>query len=228
MALPYYLKKRIQDVVINIIMLAFLALTLLPIGWMVYSSLKDSTDIAIGKVGLRRAGTDILKIIPEKHKLLVLTADGGINYYDPEGLKKLSHFSYKTDASSFVVDDNYIWLASTNKGLIRISKDNFMQSKKIDFDTTGIDLAKVGSTYITKVGQDVFISLDYKNFSGVWQFDTQALKFIKQLRQAKNEYFPEAGQFNRKEFPGIDGEVVSEAGYNGAIYMGTSGGRLYQ
>jgi multiple sugar transport system permease protein len=33
-------------------MLAFLALTLLPVGWMVFSSLKSSTDIAIGRVGL--------------------------------------------------------------------------------------------------------------------------------------------------------------------------------
>ncbi|MFH1683580.1 MAG: carbohydrate ABC transporter permease, partial [Candidatus Margulisiibacteriota bacterium] len=228
MKIPYYLQKRITDIIISIVMLAFLALTLLSIGWMVYSSLKDSTDIAIGKVGLRRAGIDILKIIPEKDKLLVLTADGGVNYYDTESLRKLDHFSYKTDASSFVVDAEYIWLASTNKRLIRIAKDNFMQSKKIDFNTTGIDLPKVGSTYINKIGRDIFVSLDYKNFNDVWQFDAASLAFVKKLRQAKKEYFPEAGQIDRKEFPGIDGEVVSEASYNGSIFMGTSGGRLYK
>jgi len=50
--MPYYVRKRIIDIGISIIMLAFLALTLLPVGWMVFSSLKSSTDIAIGRVGL--------------------------------------------------------------------------------------------------------------------------------------------------------------------------------
>lgn len=54
MALPYYAKKRITDICISIIMLMFLALTLLPVGWMVFSSLKSSSDIAIGRVGLSR------------------------------------------------------------------------------------------------------------------------------------------------------------------------------
>lgn len=54
MAMPYYVRKRITDIIISIIMLAFLALTLLPVGWMVFSSLKSSTDIAIGRVGLSR------------------------------------------------------------------------------------------------------------------------------------------------------------------------------
>ena len=52
--MPYYVKKRIIDIIISIIMLAFLALTLLPVGWMIFSSLKSSTDIAIGRVGLSR------------------------------------------------------------------------------------------------------------------------------------------------------------------------------
>ena len=60
MKISYYAQKRIADFVTNIVMLVFLALTLLPIVWMVYSSLKDSTDIAIGKVGMRRAAADIL------------------------------------------------------------------------------------------------------------------------------------------------------------------------
>lgn len=52
--MPYYVKKRIVDVIISIMMLIMLAVTLLPVGWMVFSSLKSSTDIAIGRVGLSR------------------------------------------------------------------------------------------------------------------------------------------------------------------------------
>ena len=53
--MPYYLKKRITSIIINILMLIMLAITLLPIGWMIFSSLKSSTDIAIGRVGLSRS-----------------------------------------------------------------------------------------------------------------------------------------------------------------------------
>ena len=52
--LPYYVKKRIVNIIISAIMLIMLAITLLPVGWMVFSSLKSSTDIAIGRVGLSR------------------------------------------------------------------------------------------------------------------------------------------------------------------------------
>jgi multiple sugar transport system permease protein len=62
MALPYYVKKRITDVIISIIMLLFLALTLLPVGWMVFSSLKSSSDIAIGRVGLSRSVTGQVEV----------------------------------------------------------------------------------------------------------------------------------------------------------------------
>ena len=61
--MPYYVRKRFIDIIISIIMLAFLAITLMPVGWMVFSSLKSSTDIAIGRVGLSRdvSGKTIVK-----------------------------------------------------------------------------------------------------------------------------------------------------------------------
>lgn len=52
--MPYYLRKRLTDLSINIVMLVFLFVTLMPIGWMLFSSVKNSTDIAIGRIGLSR------------------------------------------------------------------------------------------------------------------------------------------------------------------------------
>ena len=60
--MPYYVRKRISDILISIVMLAFLALTLLPVGWMVFSSLKSSTDIAIGRVGLSHNATGKIEV----------------------------------------------------------------------------------------------------------------------------------------------------------------------
>lgn len=226
--IPYYIKKRIIDIVISTIMLAFLALTLLPIGWMIYSSLKDSTDIAIGKVGMRRAGTDILMIKPENENLLVLSANGGIDVRRIEDLKSVKRFSYKTSATSYFVDKEHIWLASANKGLIRVSKDNFRESKNASLPLKDIDFNKVTTTYITKQGDKIFVSLDYKTFNGVLRFNAEDLAFEKEIKGAKKRYFPRAGIFRGEEFEGVDGEVLSKAKVNDVLYLGTSTGRLFK
>ena len=228
MAMPYYLKKRIQDIIINIFMMAFLALTLLPIGWMVYSSLKDSTDIAIGKVGMRRAGRDVLMIKPVKENLLVLSADGGINRYRAADLEKLEHVSYKTAASSYLVDEKYIWIASANKGLIRVLRDNLKKSQTYKLPIWGFDMNKVTTTYIKQQGKNIFVSFDYKAFDGVLRFDPKHLKFMKLLKGAKKRYFPDAGQIRVKEVAGIDGEIFSEARVKDTMYYGSANGILYK
>ncbi|MFH1347710.1 MAG: carbohydrate ABC transporter permease [Candidatus Margulisiibacteriota bacterium] len=228
MALPYYVKKRIQNIIISIFMLAFLALTLLPIGWMVYSSLKDSTDIAIGKVGMRRAGRDVLVIKPVKEDLLALSADGGINLYRAADLKNLKHVSYKTAASSYLVDDKYIWIASANKGLIRVLRDDLKKSQSFTLPVWGFDMNKVTTTYIKNDERNIFVSFDYKDFDGVFRFDTQNMKFMKLLKGAKKQYFPNAGQLKVKEMAGIDGEIFSEAKVKDTMYYGTANGILYK
>ncbi len=224
--MPYYVKKRIQDILISIFMLAFLALTLLPIGWMIYSSLKDSTDIAIGKVGLRRAGTDILEIVPVGENLLALTADGGINEYRLDDLKELRHVSYKTAATSYLVDRAYIWIMSANRGLIRVSREDFKKSESFKLPLWGIDFHKVTTTYIKREGDDVYVSLDYKDFADVLRFDARNMKFMKLIKGAKKRYFPKAGMIAGEEFPGVEGEVFCQAEADGLLCLGTSGGRI--
>lgn len=228
MNISYYTKKRITDLVINIIMLAFLALTLLPIGWMVYSSLKDSTDIAIGKVGLRRAGRDVLMIVPERENLLIFTADGGLNRYHAQDLSKLKHHSLKTQATSYLLEDEYVWVASANRGLVRASRAKLALVDEFKFPLWGIDMNKVSTSYIKKQGYDIFVSLEYKDFDDVLRFDVRQLKFMKLIKGAKSQYFPEAAKAVIKEFPDVEGEIFSEARDGDVLYMGTGGGRLYK
>jgi len=228
MNIPYYVRKRIIDIVISTFMLFFLFFTLLPIGWMVYSSLKDSTDIAIGKVGLRTAGTDILEIQPVNNDLLVLTADGGINLLRAADLNPTRHKSYKTVSSSYVVDDKYIWLASANRGLIRISRDNFGRSKSFKYPLYGFDYHKVPATYIKKEGDNIFVSLEYKGFNGVLKFDARNMTFLELMKGEKKRYFPNAGTVQVEEFPGVDAEIFSKVRSNGYLYLGGSSGKLFK
>jgi len=230
MNLSYYFKKRLTDIIISFFMLVFLFFTLLPIGWMVYSSLKDSTDIAIGKVGLRRAGTDILLIKPIGQELLVLAADGGLNRFQAADLKLRAHYSYKTAATSYLLDGQYIWLFSADKGLYRIDQHNFKQHQRVRFDLPVIDYNKVTTTYLAKINGKIVASLDYKSFSGVWQFDpaTLAVKFI---REKKHNYFPERKRprpLDVAAFAGIDSEIFVQVRDNNVFYLGGSSGKLFR
>ena len=227
--MPYYLRKRITDIIINVFMLAFLALTLLPIGWMVYSSLKDSTDIAIGKVGLRRAGTAVLEIMPVKDELLVLSADGGISHYQARDLKLLKHASHRTTASSYLVDRDHIWIASANRGLVRVPRSDIGRSQSFAFPLYGIDFHKVTTTYIRRDGNNIYVSLDYRGFNDVLRFDARHLKFMKLIKGAKKRYFPQAGGvISGERRPGVDGEIFARASLRGQLFLGTSGGKLYK
>lgn len=230
MSLPYYVKKRVSDIVISVVMLAFLFLTLLPIGWMIYSSLKDSTDIAIGKIGLRRAGTDILEIVPQNGDLLVLTADGGVNLYRAADLKRLEHQSYKTAASAYVIEPDYIWLVSANNGLFCISRGDFKDYKRfaLPFKDGEVELNKVTTMFIKKAGRNLYLALDYKNYNNVFRFDAEELKFMQTIRNGKKKYFPNAGILQGGEFPGVDGEVFARARSNGYLFLGSSSGKLYK
>lgn len=229
MNISYYAKKRIADIVITVIMLAFLALTLLPIGWMVYSSLKDSTDIAIGKVGLRRAGTNILKIVPDQDNLLVLAADGSLSLYSAKDLKRLKRTSFKTAATSYFVDEDFVWLASANRGIIKVNRKTFKKTHSFDhLNGKNVDFNKVTSTYIKKVGDFIYVSFDYKRLNNVGQYDAETLRFVKNLPRAKKRFFPNAGGIKTSEFPGINDEVFSQARTNGFLYLGTGSGKLYK
>ena len=230
--MPYYIRKRITDIVINFFMIAFLVLTLLPIGWMVFSSFKDSTDIAIGRVGLRRAGTEILKIVPQKDRLLVLSANGGISIFQMRDLKLLQNCSYKTSASSFLVDDKSVWIASANRGLTRVPIDNMNAGKSFSYPPWGpiakMDLNKVTTTFITREGENIYLSMDYRAFTGVWKFDTKQLKFIRLMPGAKAKYFPNAANSSITRFAGIEEEVFSQVNHGGYIFLGSSVGKIYQ
>src|SRR3989339_515342 len=229
MNISYYARKRITDIIISIVMLAFLAITLLPIGWMVYSSLKDSTDIAIGKVGLRRAGSDILKIVPTDDNLLILSADGGINLYQAKDLKRLKYVSFKTAATSYFVDEDFIWIASANRGLIKVSRENLQQTHSFGPIAKGdVDLNKVTTTCIEKKADSLYVSYEYKRYNDVAVYDAETLRFIKNLPRAKGIYFPNAGVIKTEQFAGIGDEVFSRASHKGLLYLGTGSGKLYK
>jgi len=227
-AISYYAKKRLSDLGINIVMFALLAVTLTPIVWMVYSSVKDSTDIAIGKIGLRRASTDIISIVPQKDNLMALSANGGITIFRAKDLAKINSSVYKTTATTYFVDENYIWISSANRGIIRVNKQAIDKCVVQPIETGNIDTNKVTSTLITKKDNKVYASLDYRGFQGVWEINPSTGKLLRYHRGKKKEIFAGIKDNPITAFKGVDGEVFCRFEANGFAYMGASGGKLYK
>jgi len=224
MKISYYAQKRIADFVTNIVMLVFLALTLLPIVWMVYSSLKDSTDIAIGKVGMRRAAADILSITGENDNLLVLSADGGISHFRKSDLNLIKRHSYKTAATSFLLDNKHIWLASGTRGLLQVNRKNIKESRSFKFPVENLNKDKIAATYIKRERDRLLITLEYKGFDSVMPFNLKDQRFERLIKGGKRHYFPDTAMLKGKEVAGIENEVLCE--FKG--YYGTRGGMIYR
>ncbi len=231
MLIPYYVRKRLTDIVISIFMLAFLALTLLPIGWMIFSSLKDSTDIAIGRVGLRRASSNVIQLELQPNQLLALTANGEINQLDPGNLERVGGAAYNTRASAFWLDSEHIWLASADRGLVRVERTDPRQARFFPLPAVKrVDFSKVQTMFIKGEGENIYVSLDYPGFGGVWRFDAASLSFKEYLNGRKNEIFPAAVRLVPFSVPRqIGGEILAQVSSEaGAAFYGASDGKVYK
>lgn len=228
--ISYYARKRLTDVVISTVMLAFLALTVLPIVWMVYSSLKDSTDIAIGKVGLRRASTSVFKLELAGDKLLVMPANGGIAEYDQKDLRRLGGIDLRTTATAYWLDNDFIWLMSANKGLVRVDRSDLRrhQAYKLPVDKR-VDLNKVQNTLIKGDDDNIYASLDYSGFNGVLVFDKKTTVFKEYLAGKRKELFPSEARLVPLAVPAeSNSEVLAQVSGEGIAYLGTVSGYIYK
>jgi multiple sugar transport system permease protein len=227
--ISYYLRKRLVDLVISTVMLIILAVTLLPIVWMIYSSLKDSTDIAVGKVGLRRAPTDILQMTMTDGQLLVLTANGGLNLYDPGALHRLQSTVYKTAATSYWLDEQFIWIASVNRGLLQVSRKDFDKFTAYPLPTRKIDFRKVQTTYLTGEGDKLWLAVEARGWDRVWQFNKATRRFDGFAVKRRTELFRPPDRLVPVALPReVDSEILSQVVDGNNVYLGAVGGELYK
>jgi len=190
MKLSYYAKKRIVDYIITTIMLIILFFTLFPIGWMIYSSLKENTDILVGKIPLSHAHNDSMLMDLDGDDLWVMTADGGINIFDKKTLKRKRHHSVQTSSTFFAIDKNDIWVASANRGLSRISKKDIGSRKDYKLPLGNYDQAKVVRTALTRNKQFIWYAMHYKGFEKVIEFNTKTQKAQRVFDLSSELYSP--------------------------------------
>ena len=97
--LSHYKKQRIVKRIFDAVMIAFLIITLFPIFWMVYSSLKDNTDILSGRILLSRADNSCVKLAADRNFIYACSGDGGVNKIDKGTKKVVKHTSIKSMAT---------------------------------------------------------------------------------------------------------------------------------
>ncbi|MFA4967462.1 MAG: carbohydrate ABC transporter permease [Candidatus Margulisiibacteriota bacterium] len=172
--MPYYLRKRIVDWIIHVVMIAMLVATLFPICWMMFCSVKDNLDILIGKIALSNAHNDTYEIFGDKDNLWVLTSDGGINKWDIKTFKEEGYASTQTQTTHFLLTKEYIWVSSANKGLLRINKDDLKKWKEFKLRLPDFDKAKVVGTTLISAWNKIYFTMQYKGYEELVEFDPAA------------------------------------------------------
>lgn len=190
MALSYYQKKKISNIIITIIMLVILVVTLFPIAWMMYSSVKENTDILVGKIPLSHAHNNSKYMELDGDLLWVMTSDGGVNKFDRKTLKRQKHHSIQTSSTFFATDPEYIWLASANRGLSRIPKSNIKKHKDYKLPLGDYDHARVVRTALTSNNQFLWFTMQYKGFEKVIEFNTETEKVNREFDLYSELYSP--------------------------------------
>lgn len=181
MQIPYYVKQRITKRLIDIFMVVFLVITLFPIFWMVFSSFKSNTEILLGKIPFGRAGTDAIYLDSKGNDLFILTSDGGINKFNLNNSILKSHASIKSMATNYYVDDKYIWASTSDKGLVRISLDNFSKRKYFSNRFKTLDVNKIVSTFMVHDSDRILVGYQQKGIEKLFEFDKKSMKFTKEI-----------------------------------------------
>ena len=187
--MSYYMRNRIVHYLIHVVMISFLIVSLFPIGWMLFNSFKDNTQILSGKIMLNRAANDCLKLEVNGKHLLTYSADGGVTKFDKKTLSKLGHVSARTHATSFDSDKEYIWISSSVKGLIKADKHKLRIIKKYKYPLWGIDFSKIASTVTLSEGNRVWTAVEYKGLQKIVEFNKETNQF-RRLIDIESELSP--------------------------------------
>jgi len=115
-------RKRLIGNALTIVTFALVIANLLPIGWMVWCSLKDNNEIMSGQVGLGRRRSEVNFIAPQGNGWIVGSSDGGIARFGlgAEGLVKAQAENRGWFTSSWAHDGEDLWSFSADKGLQKL------------------------------------------------------------------------------------------------------------
>ncbi len=174
----YRLKKRLVHFLILGLLFVILFFTLLPILWMIYASFKTNSDILGGRMGLTRLSNDVSYLAVDNHDLYVCTTVGNITKYDRAKNQEVFRHDLGTGATFYSFKDkDYIWISSSNRGLLKIRKDNLEFVDAYPFPIKDIEVSKVGATVQYFFKDKIWIGMQWDNSPGLLEFDLKSGHF---------------------------------------------------
>lgn len=191
----YSLRKKIRHQVLNWITFSLVAVNLIPIAWMAYCGFKDNNEILAGMVKPGRRVNDVVHLERHAEGWLAGTSDGGLTLFS-EGssgadLEVKKHENLGTFATSYWSQAGFLWVLSSNKGLLKIDPATLETSAEYpasllaelygeSWKTLWVNDVRGSSlTGTAGSGGTLYLSYDYRDFPGVTAFSIAEGKFRK-------------------------------------------------
>ncbi len=185
---PYTIRNRVKNRLVNVAMYFILFLTLFPIGWMLFSSVKGNDEIMEGKIAVAKAKRDVQFLEQAGDVTWVLTNDGALDKLSSTG-KLLVRRTFKTWSTNIISDSKYFWITSADKGLQRVNKQNPRKVKRIALPwPKTLDVNKVSQTLsaLDEKSGKLWVTMGYKNFGQIIEVDTATMKIVKTYDLVEN------------------------------------------
>lgn len=180
--MPYHIRKKVLDRVYSVLMYVFLFCALFPIFWMIYTSFMSNNEIIQGKISYQRAPYNVIFSKIMGSNLLIGSSDGAINIYDLNKKSLAQRKAFKTAQTNFKFSENYIWLSSADRGLIRINPKKLSDNKraKVVWSEVPLDFNKISKTLLAtdEKNNRLWLSVSYKDYGKIFEYDTKTLKQV--------------------------------------------------
>lgn len=181
-------KKITTHYTINVIMLVVLFLNLFPIAWMMYNSFKGNADIMSGKIDFKRADNNVIFLAHEKDGSVIAgTSDGALSKFSSKG-ELLAKYSLKSMSTAFYPEEDSIWIASSDKGLVKIRKSDMLKMLTVSLPIKAlptvelfkdkvfsqvVDVPHIGRVAVTGSDKFLWLAAESNNIRTIMQYDKE-------------------------------------------------------
>ncbi len=182
--MDYNKKRKMNHNLLNIVTFFVVVFNLFPILWMVYTSLMSNNDVMMGEISMSHRENDGVFITSHNDNIILGTNDGAISSYSIEkNLENLEYLNTNSFCPSFAEDNEFIWMFTADKGLIKVDKNTFKKETVLSFNDmisayekkSGSELPKM---YVTDMIRTSIISFENEVIIGFWNDQAYGLTIV--------------------------------------------------
>lgn len=169
---------------------------LMPLLWMVFSSLKENRDLQAGTLGFSRSQSRVVALLPRREGVLAGTDNGDIHLMrlESQGLVVRGTRAMGSWGAAYSLQEESLWVLSGEDGILLMDAGSLSERKRWSIDEirqafvdrlpggvwADLTPGSVEASSILSVGEQVFATFRSKGFPGVIALDrkTGGLRFL--------------------------------------------------